>query len=170
MKTIRNLLLCLVVLFLSVPMSRAQDLSKYSSFSLGMSVADVVKLSGQKLDDVKTTHVRPLLLQELPWWPPASGMRPAQPESVERILFSFSNGELYMISVTYTRDATEGLTTADMVKAISAKYGPASSVQSEIDPAMTSLYNLKPTPLASWNDSQYAADLIRSSVSDHFVL
>jgi hypothetical protein len=170
MKSIRNLILCLGVLFLVAPMLGAQELSKYRAFSLGMNVADVVKLSGQKLNDVKTTHLRPLLLQELPWWPPSSGIKSAQPESVERILFSFTNGELYMISVTYTRDATEGLTTADMVTAISSKYGPPTSVQSEIDPAMSALYSLKPTPLASWNNSQYSSDLIRASVSDHFVL
>jgi hypothetical protein len=57
-----------------------------------------------------------------------------------------------------------------MVKSISAKYGPATSVESEIDPAMNALYNMKPGPLASWNDSQYSFDLVRVSLSDRFGL
>ena len=41
------------------------------------------------------------------------------------ILFSFYHDGLYKISVTYDRTSTRGLTAEDMVKSISAKYGPA---------------------------------------------
>jgi len=47
-----------------------------------------------------------------------------QSDTVEQILFSFYNGELYLMSVTYDQTATKGLTEEDMVKSISAKYGP----------------------------------------------
>jgi hypothetical protein len=170
MKKIRNLVVCLGALLLTAPMPRAQELFKYRGFSIGTSMVSVLKLSDQKMEDVKTIHTRPMLLQELAWWPPSLPGRSAQPDSVEQILFSFSNGELYKISVTYARSSTEGLTAPDMVKSISSKYGPATSVESEIDPAMNALYNLKPGPLASWNDSQYSFDLVRTSFSDHFGL
>jgi hypothetical protein len=111
-----------------------------------------------------------MLIQELSWWPPGTPGHSAQFDSVEEVLFTFANGELYKISVTYSRDSTEGLTASDMVKSISAKYGPATSVESEIDPAMNALYNMKPGPLASWNDSQYSFDLVRVSLSDRFGL
>jgi hypothetical protein len=170
MKTIRNSILCLSALFLTAPLLHAQELSKYRGFSLGTSLASVLKLSDQKLADVKTIHARPMLIQELTFWPPSTYGRSSQPDSVEQLLFSFSNGELYKISVTYGRSSTEGLTAVDMVKSISAKYGPATSVESEIDPAMNALYNMKQGSLASWEDSQYSFDLVRSSFTDHFGL
>jgi hypothetical protein len=151
-------------------MLHAQDLFKYRGFSIGTSLANVLKLSDQKLADVKTIHARPMLVQELTWWPPNLSGRSSQPDNVEQILFSFSNGELYKISVTYDRSSTEGLTTADMVKSISAQYGPATGVESEIDPAMNALYNMKQVSLASWQDSQYSFDLVRTPLSGHFGL
>jgi hypothetical protein len=170
MKMIRNLTFCLGALLLIAPMPRAQELSKYRGFSIGTSMASVLKLTDQKLADVKTIHARPMLIQELTWWPPSNSGRSAQFESVQEILFDFSNGELFKISVAYARSSTDGLTPADMVKSISVKYGPATGVESEIDAAMNGLYNLKPGPLASWNDSQYSFDLVRTSLSDHFGL
>jgi hypothetical protein len=170
MKTIRSSILCLSALLLMAPMLHAQDFSKYRGFPLGASVATVLKLSDQKLADVKTIHARPMLIQELTWWPSNSAEPSPRLDSVEQILFSFSNGNLYKISVTYQRSSTEGLTTADMVRSISAKYGPATSVESEIDPAMNALYNMKQGSLASWEDSQYSFDLVRSSFSDRFGL
>ena len=170
MKTIRSSILCLGAFLLMAPMLHAQDFSKYRGFPLGASVATVLKLSDQKLADVKTIHARPMLIQELTWWPSSTSGRSSQPDSVEQILFSFSNGELYKISVTYDRSSTEGLTAPDMVKSISAKYGLATSVESEIDPAMNALYNMKEGPLASWQDSQYSFDLVRSSFTDRLGL
>jgi hypothetical protein len=170
MKKIPSLIFCLGALLLMAPMLRAQDLSKYRGFSLGMSLANVLKLSDQKLAEVRTIHARPMLIQELTWWPPSTAGRSSQPDNVEQILFSFSNSELYKISVTYDRSSTEGLTTSDMVKSISAKYGPATGVESEIDPAMNALYNLKQGALASWQDSQYSFDLVRTPLSNHFGL
>jgi len=170
MKTIRSLILFLGALLLIAPMLRAQDLSSYRGFSLGTSLPSVLKLSDQKLADVKTLHARPMLIQELTWWPASSLGTSTRPESVEQILFSFSNGALYKISVTYEHASIEGLTAEDMVKYISAKYGPATSVESEIDPVMNALYNMKQGPRASWEDSQYSFDLVRASFTDRFGL
>jgi hypothetical protein len=170
MKTIRSSILCLSALLLTASLLQGQELSKYRSFSLGTSLASALKLSDQKLADVKTIHARPMLIQELTWWPSNSSGTYSRPDSVEQILFSFSNGELYKISVTYNRSATEGLTATDMVKSISAKYGPATGVESEIDPIMNGRYNVKQRCFASWQDSQFSVDLVLSSFTEDFGL
>ncbi len=166
MKTLHSSILCLVALLLLTPLLRAQDLSKYRHFTLGMSLTKLLERTDQKMTDVKMIHGRPALVQELTWWPPNVPGTSLRPDSVEQILFSFCNGELYKISVTYDRPSTEGLTEADMVKSISAKYGPATIVAPEIDAAPNEQYNSKQKPVASWEDAQYSFSLVRSFFSD----
>jgi hypothetical protein len=170
MKSIRNSILCLSALFLTASLLHGQKLSKYRGFSIGTSLANVLKLSDQKLADVKTIHGRPMLIQELTWWVPSSTGASSRRDSVEQILFSFSNGDLYKISVTYERASTEGLTTADMVKSISAKYGPATSLEAQVDSVLNAQYDVRLKSVASWEDSQYSLNLVRSSYTDRFGL
>jgi len=68
----------------------------------------VLERTGQKMADAKLIHGRPALVQELNWWPPNLPGISYQSDTVEQILFSFYNGELYKISVTYDRSSTEG--------------------------------------------------------------
>ncbi len=170
MKTMRSSILCFVVLLLTAPLLRAQDLSKYRHFTLGMSLTKVLERTGQKMADVKLIHSRPALVQEIGWWPPSVPGVSFQSDTVEQILFSFYNGELYKISVTYDRTSTEGLTAEDMVKSISAKYGPATNAAVEIDPAKNDGYVVRQKPVASWEDAQYSFNLARSSSTDHLGL
>ena len=170
MKTMRSSILCFVVLLLTAPLLRAQDLSKYRHFTLGMSLTRVLERTGQKMADVKLIHSRPALVQEIGWWPPSVPGVSFQSDTVEQILFSFYNGELYKISVTYDRTSTEGLTAEDMVKSISAKYGPATNAAVEIDPAKNDGYVVRQKPVASWEDAQYSFNLARSSSTDHLGL
>jgi len=170
MKTIRSSILCFVVLLLSAPLLRAQDLSKYRHFTLGMSLTRLLERTGQKMADVKLIHGRPTLVQEVNWWPPSLPGASFQSDTVEQILFSFYNGELYKMSVTYDRNSTEGLTAEDMVKSISAKYGPATNVALEIDSAKNDRYDDRQKPVASWEDAQYSFNLARSSSTDHLGL
>lgn len=163
MKTIRVSSFCLAVLLLTAPMLRAQKFSKYRSFSLGTNLATVLRNTDQKLADVKVIHTRPALIQELTWWPASL---PLRPDAVEQMLFSFYNGELYKMSVTYDQRSTEGLTNEDMVKSIAAKYGPATYVALAID--FTA--NERQQPVASWEDSQYSFNLVRSSFTGGFQL
>src|SRR5712675_1681165 len=128
MRTLRSSILCLVILLLVAPLLRAQDLSKYRHFTLGMNLTNLLERTEQKLTDVKTIHGRPALIQELTWWPPNVPGTSVRSDGVEQILFSFYNSELYKISVAYDRSSTEGLTEADMVKSVSVKYGPATIV------------------------------------------
>lgn len=161
---------CLGVVLLAPPMLRAQDLANYRNFSLGTNLAAVLKHTDQKPADVKVIHERPALMQELSWWPPNLPGTSFRSDTVEQMLFSFDNGELYKISVIYDRGSTEGLTAADMTKAISAKYGPPANVAPEGDAAANGGYNAKGKPVASWEDSQYSFNLVRSSFTDGFEL
>jgi hypothetical protein len=170
MKTMRSACLCFVVLLLTATMLRAQDFSKYRNFSLGTNLAAVLKHTDQRLLDVKATHDGSLLFQELTWRP-ANGIGASyRSESVDELVFSFYKGELYKMVVNYDRASTEGLTADDMVKSISAKYGPATSVALEIDAAANEPYTVQGKPVASWEDSQYSLNLARSSFSTAFQL
>jgi hypothetical protein len=170
MKTMRSSILCFVVLLLAAPLLRAQDLSKYRQFTVGMSLSTVLKHTEQRMTDVKVIHGRPALIQELEWWPPTIPGSSFQSDTVEQILFFFYNSELYKISVTYDQSSTEGLTPDDMVKSISEKYGPATSVALAIDFGKNENYDLKPTVAASWEDRQYSLNLVRSSYGDRLGL
>jgi hypothetical protein len=170
MKKIRILVFCVVATLLTAPLLLGQDLSTYRHFTLGMSLTTVLKHTDQKMADVKVIHRRPALIQELNWWPPNLPGRSFQSDTVEQILFSFYNGELYKISVTYDQTSTEGLTAGDMVKSISVNYGPATNVVLEIDSAKIDRYDVKQTTVASWEDAQYSFNLVRSSFTDHLGL
>jgi hypothetical protein len=167
MKTIRSSILCFVVLFLAAPLLHGQDLSKYRQFALGTSLTRILERTDQKMADVEVIHGRPALIQELTWWPPPSVSAVSlRSENIEQILFSFYNGELYKISVTYDPTSMEGLTADDMVTSISAKYGPPTSVALAIDATENDRYDGRLKPIASWEDSQYSYNLVRSSFSD----
>src|SRR6267143_5954276 len=170
MKTIRSSILCFAVLLLAAPLLRGQDLSKYRHFTFGMSLARVLERTDQKLPDVKMIHSRQALIQELTWWPPNLPGASFRSDTVEQILFSFYNGALYKISVTYDRTSTEGLTAEDMVKSISAKYGPPTNVVLEIDSSKNDRYDVRQKPVASWEDAQYSFNLARSSSTDYLGL
>jgi hypothetical protein len=166
MKKLRSSILCIVVLLLTAPLLRAQDFSKYRHFTLGMNLTTLMDRTGQKMADVKMTHARPALIQELTWWPPNLPGTSLRSDSVEQILFSFFNGELYKMSVTYDSSSTAGLTEGDMVRAISAKYGAATIVPPEIGVGADTTYDMKQKLVASWEDAQYSLNLVHSSFTD----
>ncbi|HWO30291.1 MAG TPA: hypothetical protein VNO32_15970 [Candidatus Acidoferrum sp.] len=170
MKTVRNSVLCLGLFLLASTILRAQDFSKYRGFSLGSSMATMLKQTDRKPTDVKVIHARPTLIQELTWWPPAVPGASYRADSVEQMLFSFCNGELYKISVNYDTASTQGLTTSDMVKSISEKYGPATVLETAPDSALTDRYSNSEKTAASWEDSQYFFKLVRSAFTNHFGL
>jgi hypothetical protein len=168
---LRYVIICLVIILLSAPLIHGQDLSKYSIFSFGMSLADLSTWIDQKPTEADSVHQRTAVIQELTWWPPlASGIRRAEP--VRQILFSFYNGELYRILVTYDRYVTEGLPADDMVRTMSAKYGTATRPTAEINFPTNETGEYGPTEkvIVRWEDSQYSFNLFRSSLSNTFGL
>jgi hypothetical protein len=170
MKVMRCSVLCLAALLLTASVLRAQDLSKYRGFSLGTSLTTVLKQTDQKLVDVTLIHPGPALFQEVTWWPPSLPGTSYRSDSVEQILFSFYNGTLYKMSVIYDEPSTEGLTAGDMEKSISASYGAATTTISAVDQAANDPYSGKGRLVASWEDSQYSFNLVRSSFTNRFGL
>jgi hypothetical protein len=170
MKTLCNSILCLGVVLLVSPLLRAQDFSKYRGFSLGSSMPTVLKQTDRKPVDVKLIHARPTLIQELNWWPPSVPGASYRADSVEQMLFSFCNGELYKISVTYDTASTQGLTSDDMVNSISAKYGPATIPPPRVEPALYAGFSDGDKTVASWEDSQNFFKLVRSAFTNRFGL
>src|SRR5882672_4693348 len=167
MRAIFSLFLGFFSLIAVAPVLCAQDLSKYRGFTLGANLASVLKLTDQKLSDVNQTQGASLMFQELTWWPPSvPGELAYRSDSVEQILFSFYNGELYKISVTYDQNSTEGLTAEDMVKSISEKYGPPATVFPDIAGNTNSHYETRERSVATWEDSQRSLNLVRSSFSN----
>jgi hypothetical protein len=170
MNKLSSSFLILGAFLLAATTIRAQDYSNYRDFSIGASLATVLKQTNQKLADVNVAHAGPSPIQEVTWWPPNLRGTSFRSDSVEQILFSFHDGKLYKMSVTYDQGSTEGLTSADMVKSISAKYGPASTVAPVVDPASKDTYDAKGRLVASWEDAHYSFNLVRSSFTDRFGL
>ncbi|HXJ06744.1 MAG TPA: hypothetical protein VNH65_16700 [Candidatus Acidoferrum sp.] len=170
MKKLACSLLILGALLSMTAALQAQDFSKYRSFSLGASLPTVLKQTDQKLADVNVAHGVPSLIQEVTWWPPNLPGTSFRSDSVEQILFSFYNGTLYKMSVTYDQASTEGLNAADMIKSISIKYGPSTSVAPDLDPASKDNYDAKGKLVASWEDTEYSFNLVRSFFTGRFGL
>ena len=170
MKKLFSSILFLSALLFMTTTIRAQDFSKYRGFSLGASLTTVLKQTDQKLADVNVAHGAPSLIQEVTWWPPNLPGTSYRSDSVEQILFSFYNSTLYKISVTYDQASTEGLTVTDMIKSISTKYGPSTSVAPALDPASKDNYDAKERLVASWEDTKYSFNLVRSFFTDRFGL
>lgn len=169
MKMMRAFAIALAVLLLT-PAIFAQDLSKYRDFSLGMHLADVAKRIDKAPTDASVVQQKPALIQELTWWPMQSYEPSAPSQSVQYVLFSFYNGELYKIAVTYDTTSTKGLRPDDMIEAISATYGVASRPVAKALAADLPLYSNKAETIASWEGAQYRVILLCSPASDDFQL
>ncbi len=163
MKMIRNIVVSLSMILLSTPLIFGQDLSKYRTFSLGTSLAELTKQVGPYSHWTTLIHKRPAAIQELTFWTLNSSRSPVGVEPVSQILFSFYDGELYRIVVTYDRDATKGLTDDDMVQAVSARYGAATRFYPEINLPTYDVFASTETVIARWEDSQNSVNLFRSS-------
>lgn len=144
------------------------DLSEYRGFRFGTDLSAVLKEADADMSQVKVIHTRPALIQTLEWHP--RGLGPSsQPESVDDVLLSFYNGELYRIAVDYDRYEIEGLTAEDMVGALSGIYGATTTHIAPSNIAQDQ-YGERPQVLARWEDSQYTFDLISSSYGPNFQL
>jgi hypothetical protein len=148
-----------------------QDLSKYRNFSFGASLANVSKQVDRQPIDAEVIHQQPALIQELTWYPLPSGDDPSRPaEPVDRVLFSFYNGALYRMLVIYESSAVEGLTDADMIRVVSAKYGVATQPVADVNFPTNAPYRSTEKVIARWEDSQYSLNLFRSSTYGAFAI
>ncbi len=146
----------------------AQDLSRYRDFHFGMDPESVVKQININPSAVKTTHRQPAVVQTLQW-DPLSVSALVTDRSLRSVRFDFYNSELFKMIVTYDLAGTEGLTTDDMIEAISAVYGSATRPDGTI--AVSSLiYEDEPKILARWEDAQYSISLFRAFYGNTFGL
>lgn len=164
MINIRSFVVSISLAVLSMPLIYAEDLSSYRGFQLGMNLPAAAKQVDMKPSDAKVIYQRPTLIQELEWRPQSSYRSSAQVDPVKTVLFSFYNGELYRIVVSYDQDRTEGLTDGDLIESISKKYGtPTTPVAKIISSSSAQVYSDSEKVLARWEDSQYSLNLFRFS-------
>ncbi len=169
MITARSLAVSIFCAVFSTPLIYAQDFSRYREFQFGMNLLAVAKQADVNPSDAKMIHQRPAMIQELEWRLRHSLAASPQADPVKEILFSFYNGELFRMVISYDRDRTEGLTDEDMVEAISASYGPASRPVAKIILFSSShIYNEREKVTARWEDSQYSFNLFRSAYQPVF--
>ena len=161
MKSIRSVKYALVFLLACSPVLLGADLSTYRGFQLGMSLNAAVKHSGMDLSEVTVIQERPARMQDLIWHPDRFSRASAESDPVEKVVFSFYQGQLFRMIVDYDTDKTTGLTTQDMIDGISTQYGPATK------PGATAA--LKPsfsddiTPvIARWEDAQSSLNLVQA--------
>ena len=146
----------------------AADFSRYRNFEFGTDLVTIAKQVGSSPSQAKTIHRRPAHIQDLAWRPQSLGPS-SNTESAQELIFSFYDGKLFQIAISYDRYETEGLTADDFIEAISAVYGtserpnpPANTIQGT--------YGGQEEVVARWQDSQYCFDLIRSAYGPSFRL
>ena len=166
-RTFATSLLC-AALFSSL--GTAQDLSRYRDFQFGMSLESVAKQIHMNASAAKITHHRPAMIQTLQWDQLSYSDLSAKDRSLRSIRFDFYNGGLFKMVVAYDPVGTEGLTTEDMVEAISAIYGPATNPERTIAVSAFSAYQDNQKVLACWEDAQYSYNLFRSPYGNAFGL
>lgn len=148
----------------------ASDLSTYRGFVLGTAAVEVLKQAGAASRDLKTVHERPALLQELSWRPPyVIGLEAADQGAVANVSFSFIDDQLFRMIVDYDRGRTEGLTAADLIAALSAKYGPRSTQRPTAGGSSRDSLDA-PTAVALWQAGDTAVTLNRFAYSGRFAL
>jgi hypothetical protein len=170
MTKIRKSAIFLVLVLLATPVISGQDLSKYRKFALGTSVTALSKQIGQESRQANLIHASPVLIQELTYWPLQASYSANLTEPASQILFSFYNGALYRIVVTYDQNATAGLTNEDMVQALSARYGAPTRFNPEIDFPAHDAYMPAEKVVARWEDSENSVNLVHSSSLNTFGL
>src|SRR5438128_612154 len=148
----------------------AQDLSKYRDFQFGMRLESVARQIHMDASAAKTTHQRPAVIQTLQWDQLSYSNPAANDRSLRSIRFDFYNGALFKIIVAYDPVGTDGLTTQDMVDAISGIYGPGTNPDRTIPVPTSSVYEDNQKVLGSWEDAQYSYNLFRSRYGNAFGL
>ena len=148
--------------------SSTADLSKYRVFEFGSSLVTVAGQAGISAEP-RVVHQRPEIIQELMWLPVSVAPSDGAGDSVRKVIFTFYNDQLSRIVVSYDRERTQGLTSEDLVEAISAMYGVstplAQGITFQVIPPAT-----QEKFVAQWEDPQYSVTLFRSSYLSTFGL
>jgi hypothetical protein len=146
----------------------AVDLSSYRGLKFGMDLAAAAKQAGTKPTEVKLVHQHPSTIQEIEWQPRPPIADPIKADPVREASLSFLDGQLFRIVVTYDRYKLQGMTSDDLVEAISLTYGAATKPIAEI--AYHSNYAEVAAVIARWQDPEYSYDLVRTGDRASFAL
>ena len=151
---------------------QAQERPDYRDFTLGSSLTRVLAQVAGTASDVTVVHQRPALIQELRWRTPflPRDVNERAKDPVEQIVFSFSNDQLFRIAIDYDRSRTDGMTDADMIAALSERYGPPLTLTK---PPTTSRAPAQTTgewtvPVARWDGGEMAVVLLRRAFTAGF--
>lgn len=165
----RILVLSLFWALLPASSIRAEDLSRYRGFQLGMDLTTVAGKTDMHASRAKLIHERPATIQELEWQPGISLGAPASPDPVKEIFFGFCNDRLYRILINYDQRSTEGLGDQDLIEAISAQYGkPARPIAGVVSSSLSRMYSDTDKVIARWEDSEHSLSLFRLSYDSSY--
>lgn len=143
-----------------------QSLSQYRNFALGSDLAAVSALAGVDPAEAKTIHQRPAMLQDLQWRPSRwiAGSNASSVDPVEQVLFSFYNDQLFRVVVDYGHERTEGMTSTDMIEAVSSIYGAVLPRSPRlVGRAASQLETESGSLVAHWGDSEHRVLLYQTS-------
>jgi hypothetical protein len=147
----------------------ADDFSRYREFTLGSSVAAVTSVTRITERDLKIVHSRPALVQEVTWQPRyMTGAPAADLGSINEMVFSFVDDRLFQMTVSYERSRTTGLTNADMIAALSERYG--TPIAPPAAPRATSEALDTAAVIAEWRQEDAHIALRRTRYSDSLSL
>jgi hypothetical protein len=169
MKSIRIVRRSLLFLLTCGPALLGADLSTYRGFQLGMGLNAVVKHSGMDLSEVTIIQERPARMQELSWHPDRFFRTSGDSDPVEKVVFSFHQGQLFRMIVDYDADKTTGLTVEDFINGISARYGLATKPSGTVALKSYSSDDMVPV-IARWEDTQYSWNLVQIPYASSFKL
>jgi hypothetical protein len=159
-----------VGLILGGQLAFAQDMSRYRAYALESSLDSVVAASGARAADAKTLHRRPATIQELHWRAPYVDSRNPLADPVRDIAFTFYNGALYQVIVSYDRDRTDGLTNSDIVESVSTAYGAPIPASARIRTSPPADAFPDSVVVARWENGDSLLTLMRGSYAAEFQL
>ncbi len=159
-----------VAVMLSATSVRAQAEPDYRDFTLGSPVAKVVQQTNAAPADVERIHERPALVQELRWHIPylAAGTNEPSRDTVQQIVFSFYDDQLFKMTVDYDRRRVEGMTDSDMVSALTERYGPPIQplAPRKLSEPVSSAPSASTVVVARWERGDVAVELLRTAFTD----
>ena len=159
--------ICIVLLS---PLAFAQNLLKYRDFEFGMNVEAVLKQTKMDAASAKTTYAVPDLIQTLQWNRQGYFPRAGDTDPVRSVRFDFYNNQLFKIVATYGTRQLEGMSTSDLIEAISKVYGSASSTNETILVSPYTGYEDRQKVLARWENGEATFSLFQSSSGGEFGL
>jgi hypothetical protein len=133
-----------------------------------MNLSRAAEQAGMKPSEAKLEDQRPVKIQVLDFEPNLFHSAVAKNDPVSAISLSFLDGELFRMAVLYDRYKVEGMTTDDMIQALSATYGTAARPKADI--AYHSYYGETAPVIARWEDSEYSYNLIRAEDRSTFAM